>query len=752
MSIVGTRVVRVEDEKLITRGGTYVDDLREDALTGAVHAVFVRSPIAHARISGIDVEQARNAPGVVAVFTAADIDLEPAAAGPVREPYLAGDVVRYVGEAVALVLTEQRYQLADAAELVDVDYDPLDAVASVDAALAGDTLLFPEHGSNVVRVHGDRDFDDSVFDECEVVLTERILNQRVAPAPLEGRGASVAWGEDGRVTLWLSSQNAQQARTEIAEALGLEEDRVRVIAPDVGGGFGAKIGAAPEAVVLGWAARRAGRAVRWTESRSENLTGMTHGRAQQNIVTIGGKRDGTVLAYRLEVVQDAGAYPRALLLPTLTELMAPGVYRFPVVQTVSRAVVTTTTPIGAYRGAGRPEATAAVERAMDLFAAEIGMDPAEVRRANFIRPEEFPYTTPTGGAYDTGEYPAALDRVLAAAGYAELREEQRMRRAAGDPVALGLGIATYVEITGGDAGGESGRVDVHPDGSITVYTGSSPHGQGLATTFTMLVSDRLGVPPEKITVRHGDTDEIPRAIGTFGSRSLQLGGSAVRQAADEVLAQARELAADLLEAAPGDVELDAGSGVWQVRGAPGSATFGWGRIASESAEGVLSADVWFGEGRPTFPFGAHLAVVEVDTETGKVVVRRIVALDDAGPVLNPLAFDGQRHGGLGQGIAQALLEVMQYDQDGNPTTATLADYSFVTAPELPDFELVGMATPTTRNLLGVKGIGEAATIGSTPAVHNAVVDALAHRGVRHLDMPATPLRVWTALNEARKAD
>ncbi|MBB4683233.1 xanthine dehydrogenase family protein molybdopterin-binding subunit [Amycolatopsis jiangsuensis] len=752
MSIVGTRVVRVEDEKLITRGGTYVDDLRDEALTGAAHAVFVRSPVAHARIAGIDVEEARNAPGVVAVFTAADLDLEPAAAGPVREPYLAGEVVRYVGEPVALVVTEQRYQLADAAELVDVDYDPLDAVASVDAALSGDTLLFPEHGSNVMQVHGDEDFDDSVFDECEVVVTEQILNQRVAPAPLEGRGASVAWGEDGRVTVWLSSQNAQLARSAIAGGLGLDEERVRVIAPDVGGGFGAKIGAPAEAIVLGWAARRVGRPVRWTESRSENLTAMTHGRAQQNTVTIGGKRDGTVLAYRLEVVQDAGAYPRTLFLPTLTEMMAPGVYRFPVVQTVSRGVVTTTTPIAAYRGAGRPEATAAVERAMDLFSAKIGMDPAEVRRVNFIRPDQFPHTTPTGGDYDTGEYAAALDKALDAAGYAELRREQAQRRAAGDPVALGLGIAAYVEITGGDANGESGRVDVHPDGSVTAYTGSSPHGQGLATTFAMLLSDQLGVPLERITVRHGDTDEIPRAVGTFGSRSLQLGGSAVRQAADEVVARARELAAELLEAAPEDLELDTGSGVWQVRGAPGSTTLDWGRLASEAEGGVLSADVWFDDCKPTFPFGAHLAVVEVDTETGKVVVRRIVAVDDAGPVVNPLAFDGQRHGGLGQGIAQALLEVMSYDPDGNPTTATLADYSFVSAAELPDFELVDMATPTTRNLLGVKGIGEAATIGSTPAVHNAVVDALAHLGVTHLDMPATPMRVWSALNEARKAD
>jgi carbon-monoxide dehydrogenase large subunit len=755
MSIVGTRVVRVEDRNLITTGGAYVDDLREEALSGAAHAVFVRSPIAHARIESIDVGEALSAPGVLGVFTAADLGMDPHpsdGSGVVKEPWLADGVVRYVGEPVALVLTEERYQLADAAELVDIDYDPLDAVASIDAALAGDTLVLPGFDSNVVQVNGAETFDDALFDGCEAVVTQTIVNQRVAPAPLEVRGASCAWGADGRLTVWLSTQNAQIARSQVAMGLGVGEESVRVIAPDVGGGFGAKIGADPEVTLLGWAAKRIGRAVRWVESRSENLTAMTHGRAQQNTVTIGGKRDGTVLAYRLDVVQDGGAYPRALFLPTLTELMAVGVYRFPKVETRSRAVVTTTTPIAAYRGAGRPEATAAVERAMDLFAAEIGMDPAEVRRVNFIPPEEFPYQTPTGASYDSGEYAAALDKVLEVGGYAELRAEQARRRAANDPVALGLGIASYVEITGGDGGGESGRVDIHADGSVVAWTGSSPHGQGLGTSLAMLLSDTLGVPLEKITVRHGDTDEVPKAVGTFGSRSLQLGGSAIRQAADEVIAQARDLAADLLEASPDDLELDAERGVWQVKGAPSSTVLSWAQVAETAGQGKLSADVWFGGGAPTFPFGAHLAVVEVDTETGKVELRRIIAADDAGPIVNPLTFRGQRHGGLGQGAGQALLEVMNYDDDGNPTTATLADYSFITATELPDFELVDMATPTDRNLLGVKGIGEAATIGSTPAVHNAVIDALSPYGIRHLDMPTTPIRVWGALRQSQLDD
>lgn len=749
MSVMGTRVVRVEDQKLITSGGTYVDDLREPALRGAAHAVFVRSPIAHARITGVDVSAVRAAPGVVGVFTAGDLTLEPRGDGPIVEPWLATDVVRYVGQPVALVFTESRYQLADAAELVDIDYDPLDAVVGVEAGLAGDTLLFDGTDSNVTQVHGGP-FGESTFDGCEVVVTRTIVNQRVAPAPLEARGGSFAWGEDGRLTAWLSTQNPQLGRDAIAKGLGVDPSAVRVIAPDVGGGFGAKIDADPEAIVLAWAARELGRPVRWAESRSENLTAMTHGRAQRQTITIGGRRDGTVEAFRLDVVQDLGAYPRAAFLPTLTELMASGVYRFPVVETRSTTVVTTTTPIGAYRGAGRPEATAAVERAMDLFAAEIGMDPAETRRINFIRPEQFPFTTKSGANYDTGEYERALDRVLEAAGYAELRAEQERRRADGDPVALGIGVSAYVEVTGNDRRGESGRVDIDIDGSVTAYTGSSPHGQGLDTTLTMLLSDRLGVPMDRITVRHGDTDEIPKAIGTFGSRSLQLGGSAVRQAADVVIERARELAADLLEANPDDLELNVDGGVWQVRGAASGGAVTWAQVAERAgAEEPLSADLWFSGGTPTFPFGAHVAVVEVDTETGKAVLRRIVAADDAGPVINPLAFRGQRHGGLAQGAAQALLEVVSYDEDGNPTTATFADYSIVTATELPDFELVDSVTPTDRNPLGVKGIGEAATIGSTPAVQSAVVDALAHLGVSHLDMPATPQRVWQAIRAAR---
>lgn len=752
MSVVGTRVVRIEDHKLITSGGDYVDDLREELLTGAVHAMFVRSPLAHAKISAIDTTAARELPGVVGVFTGADLPAAPGSAGPTAEPPLAGDTVRYVGEPVALVLTEQRYQLEDAAELIDIDYDPLPAVIGYEAALSGETLLFEGTENNIAGSAGDFGGQTTAFDDCEVVVSETIVNQRVAPAPLEVRGASCAWGPDGRLTMWLSTQNAQIARGFLAGRLGVPEDKIRVIAPDVGGGFGAKIGADPETGVLAWAAREVGRPVRWIETRSENLTSMTHGRGQQQRITIGGSKDGRVAAYRLEVVQDTGAYPRmaASMLPSLTGLMTTGVYAIPTVEYASQSVFTNTTPIGAYRGAGRPEATAAIERAMDLFAARIGMDAADVRRINLIQPSDFPYQTPGGAKYDTGEYAEALDRVLAAADYPALRAEQARRRAEGDVVALGIGVSCYVEITGGDNGGESGKVVVHSDGSVTAYTGSSPHGQGLASTLVMLLSDQLGVPMDKITVRHGDTDEVPRAVGTFGSRSLQLGGSAIKVAADRVIDQARELAADLLEASPEDLELDVNGGQWQVRGAPSAAGVTWAQVAERAEGGELAAELWFSDGAPTFPFGAQLAVVEVDTETGKVVLRRIVALDDAGPIMNPLTFTGQRHGGLAQGSAQAMLEVMDYDADGNPTTATLADYSFITATELPDFELLDMTTPTDRNPLGIKGIGEAATIGSTPAVHSAVVDALAHLGVRHLDMPTTPIRVWNAINKAKE--
>ena len=750
MSIMGTRVVRVEDPRLLTAGGTYTDDLREPELTGAAYATFVRSPHAHARITGIDVSAARAEPGVVAVLTGQDVGDLPAPPedNPTAEPLLAKDTVRFVGEPVALVVTDGRYQGEDAAELVSVDYEPLPVVVDLGDALRGDTLVFPAAGSNVLGSGGEDGAADA-FADCEVVVERTIVNQRVAPVPLETRAAAAVWADD-RLTIWVSTQNAHWAKDAVAGGLGLDPAAVRVITPDVGGGFGAKIGADREAVAVAWAAKRSGRPVRWVETRSENLVAMTHGRGQRHTFKIGGTRDGRITAYRLDIVQDAGAYPRtAALLASLTKAMASGVYDIPHVESAFQVVVTNTTPVGAYRGAGRPEATAAIERAVDMFAAEIGLDPAEVRRRNFVTPDKFPYSTPGGMEYDTGEYAAALDRVLAAAGYDELRAEQARRRAAGDPVQLGIGLSTYVEITGGvPEMGETARLVVHDDGAVTVFTGSSPHGQGHATAWTMLVHDELGIPMDKITVLHGDTDAIAFGVGTFGSRSLQLGGTAVHQAALDVKERARELAADELEADKADLEFDTAGGLWRVRGTP-DIGLGWGRLAQLAGPDGLAADVHFTSAKSTFPFGAHVAVVEVDVETGKVRLVRHVTVDDAGPILNPILAEGQRQGGIAQGAAQALLEEVLFDAEGNPITSTLVDYPFVTATELPTFELVDMATPTPLNPLGVKGIGEAGTIGSTPAVQNAVVDAVAHLGVRHIDMPTTPERVWTAINEAR---
>jgi carbon-monoxide dehydrogenase large subunit len=749
MSILGTRVVRTEDPRLLTAGGTYTDDLRLPELAGALRVTFVRSPVAHAEITGIDAKVALDSPGVVAVLTAADADdLPPAGDRPTTEPLLAADRVRYVGEPVAIVLTEDSYQGEDAAELVSVDYQPLEPVVGMDTALAGTSLLFPGAGSNVVGSGGQPAPDDA-FAGCDVVVQRTFPNQRVAPVPLEVRAAAAHWA-GGRLTLWASTQNAQQARDQVAGALGLEAPAVRVITPDVGGGFGAKIATDRDTLAVAWAARRLGRPVRWVETRNENLLSMVHGRAQQHTIRIGGSRDGRILAYHLDIVQDCGAYPRfGLFLPTLTQLMASGVYDLPYCGASYQVVVTNTMPISAYRGAGRPEATAAIERAVDLFAAEIGLDPVEVRRRNLVPPELFPYTTPGGAVYDTGEYAAALDKVLTAAGYPELRAEQARRRERGDVVQLGIGVSCYVEITAGDySGGETSRLVVDGTGAATVYTGSSPHGQGHQTAFAMLVTSELGIPMDRITVRHGDTDEVPRGVGTYGSRSLQLGGSAVHQAAVEVREQARGLAAGLLEASEADLELDVSRGTWQVRGDPDTA-LSWAAVAGQAGPDGLVADVDFKPASPTFPFGAHVAVAEVDTETGKATLVRHVTVDDAGRVLNPVLAEGQRHGGIAQGVAQALLEEVRYDTDGNPLTGTLADYAAITATELPSFELVEMETPTTVNPLGVKGIGEAGTIGATPAALSAVVDAVTHLGVRHIDMPATPLRVWTAIREAR---
>jgi carbon-monoxide dehydrogenase large subunit len=752
LSILGNRVLRREDPKFLTVGGTYVDDLRDERLTGAAYVTFVRSTMAHATITSIDTTEAAQAPGVIGVFTADDLGL-PAAPGLMllnqemkRSPLAAGKV-RFVGEPVVAIVTEQRYQGEDAAELVWVDLEPLPAVVDMEEAVKDEVLLHDEAGTNVSMKLGD-ELDPNLFADCEVVVTEKIKNQRVAIAPLEVRSCAAAWDGE-RMTIWVSTQGPQGARDGFQGMLGLEPGSVHLISPDVGGGFGAKTGVAPEEVVTAWLAKHLGRPTRWTENRTENMLAMGHGRGQVQTVTIGGTRDGTVEAYRLEIVADNGAYTSmGGMLPFLTRMMAAGVYTIPKVESTSVTVVTNTTPTVAYRGAGRPEASAAIERAMDLFAAEIGMDPAEVRRKNLIPKDAFPYQTPAGATYDSGDYERALDLALEASGYADLRKEQQERRDRGDAVQLGIGVAVYVEVTGGPyAGNEVAKVEITPDGGAKVYTGTSPHGQGHVTSWSMLASEQLGIPMERIEVIHGDTDLVPVGQGTMGSRSLQLGGSAVHQASVELVELAKQKAADLLEANPDDIVLDKVDGRFHVAGTP-TAGRSWAELVEQS-DAPLLVDTTFQAASSTFPFGAHIAVVEVDTETGKVEVRRVVTVDDAGVLLNPLIVEGQRHGGIAQGVEQALCGEIVYDADGNPLTSNLADYTFISAAELPSFELVPMETPTNANPLGAKGIGESGTIGATPAVQSAVVDALSHLGIRHIDMPATPQRVWSAIQEVR---
>jgi carbon-monoxide dehydrogenase large subunit len=757
VSILGTRVLRTEDPKFLTTGGVYTEDVVDERLAGACHVFFVRSPVAHARITGIDVSAALAAPGVVAAFTGADLAdlpvIPPSMSGlmnaEMKQTLLATDKVRYVGEPVAVVVVEDPYQGEDAIELVEVDYDPLPAVLGFEPD--DSSLLFEAAGTNLAGRWGDpAALEADLFDGCEVVVKQTIINQRVAPAPMETRAAAAVWGEDGRLTAWVPNQGAQGTRDDLLERLGLEAGTVRVITPDVGGAFGAKFGADPEHVIVAWVARHLGRPARWTETRYENLIAMTHGRAQQHTITIGGSKDGDVQAYRLEIIQDAGAYPKiGAILPFLTMLMTTGPYKIDKAESVAAVVVTNTTPIGAYRGAGRPEATAAIERAIDLFAVEAGVDPAEVRRKNLLPEFTEPHQTKFGALYDTGNYVAALEKALDAAGYQELRTEQANRRASGDVRQLGIGLASYVEITGmGDGPAspptENATVEVHPDGTATILTGTSPHGQGHATAWAMLASDKLGIPVEKITLKWGDTDLIPEGGGTGGSRSLQQGGAAVQQAAEELIEVARERAAAELEANPADLIFDASRSAFAVAGDP-EAAVPLTRLAED--ERLVVRTVFSAPGA-TFPFGTHVAVAEVDTETGKATLTRVITVDDAGIVLNPLLCEGQRHGGIAQGAAQAFLEEVLYDADGNPLTTSFADYPFLSATEVPSFELANMETPTTYNPLGVKGIGEAGTIGATPAVQNAIIDAVSHLGVRHIDMPATSRRVWQALQAA----
>jgi carbon-monoxide dehydrogenase large subunit len=754
-SILGNPVKRLEDPRILSGQARYVADLD---LPGVLTAVFVRSTVAHARLESVDTEVAAKMPGVVAVYAGDDLGLPDipafAMAPPVMSrPPLARGTVRFVGETIAVVVAETPEQAVDAAGEVVVDYDPLPAVADPEAALAdGAPVLFPEHGSNLV-VEFDFGRTPDVFDGADTVVSGRIRNQRLAPVPLEVNAAAAVPepGPDGagdHLTMWVSNQHPFGVRQPLAEALGMAEEKVRAVCPAVGGGFGAKIGLYAEYAVIAAAARRLGRPVRWVETRSESMLSLTHGRAQIQDFEIGARADGTIVGLRGHIIADVGAYPAlGVFLPTLTRMMAAGVYTIPRIDVRASVAVTNTTAVGAYRGAGRPEATALVERAVDMVAAELGLDPVEVRRKNLIPPFTTPHTTVVGAVYDVGDYGAALEEALRLAGYDGLRAEQKARRERGDRRALGIGVSAYVEVTGAGPVPEFGSVEVHADGTVTAQTGTSPHGQGHETAFAQIISATLGVPMEAVRLVHSDTAAVPEGQGTYGSRSLQLGGSSILLASEAVLTQARERAADLLEASPDDVVLF-DDGRLGVAGTPARG-LDWGEVAAGGDE-PLRAEATHPQSGQTYPFGAHVSVVEVDTETGAVTLLRHIAVDDCGRILNPLLAEGQVHGGLAQGIAQALFEEFSYDADGTPLTATLADYLMPSAAELPSFETAHTETPTPLNPLGAKGIGESGTIGSTPAVQNAIVDAVVHLGVRHIDMPCTPERVWRAIREARE--
>ncbi len=756
MSVLGNRVLRTEDPRMLTEGARYVADLRLDA---EAHACFVRSTVAHGRLIGVDTADARTKPGVLGVFTAADLDLPdlqpiPMVNQQMARPVLARDTVRFVGEPVAVIVAETPAAAADAAEHVFVDIEPQPAAVTLAEAAAGDTLVHPPAGTNIAFDMPPTSDMEAPLDlsGCDVVVTGTLADQRLAAVPLEPRSAAVEWSADGaRLTFHASTQAPHRVRDTLAGLYGLDKDAVRVVTADVGGGFGAKGTPSPEELVLAGLARAVARPVKWTESRAENLTASVHGRGQTQRFRLGGTGSGRITHYEIEVVQDAGAYPMiGAFLPTYTRKVLTGCYDIAHSAASGRSYVTNTAPVTAYRGAGRPEAVFAIERAVDLYAAEIGMDPAEVRRRNFVGPERFPYTNPVGAIYDSGDYGTALERTLDTARYDDLRAEQAARRArtdAGDdPTLLGIGIASFVESTSSGPS-ELGEVELAADGKLIVRSGATAFGQGHATCWAMIAADATGVPLDHIAVISGDTAEIATSGLTAASRSAQLAGSAVLTAARHLVDLARAQAATLLEAAEADVVLDTAAGAFHVVGSP-RPRVGWTDIAAEAAAAggaPLAAASDFEQPDNTYAFGCHVAAVEVDSVTGRTTLRSITACDDAGTLINPLIAEGQIHGGIAQGAAQVLLEEIVYDGDGNPLATNLVDYPAVSAPDLPSFDLVTMETPTPLNPLGAKGIGESGTIGAGPAILNAVCDALSHRGVHHLDMPTTPQRIWRAL-------
>ncbi|MCZ6624485.1 MAG: glyceraldehyde dehydrogenase subunit alpha [Deltaproteobacteria bacterium] len=757
--LVGARVKRREDPRLVSGLAHYVDDIH---LPDILHVAILRSPYAHARIKTIQTDAALKHPGVVAVVTGRDLHdqigtVPVASEDPsLRVPkhyVLAVDKVCFVGEGVAAVVAEDRYTARDGLDLIGVEYEPLPVVADPEKALAaGSPVVHPEWSDNVAfRWSHKQGNVDQAFKKAHKVITQRLVHQRLAPIAIEPRGVLARYLPDKReLTVWSSTQIPHLLKTKLSIMLKLPENRVRVIAPEVGGGFGSKLNVYAEEGLIGHLALKLDRPVKWIEGRRENIQATTHGRGQVGVVEIAVKKDGTILGLQYKVIADIGAYHQLYTpaIPPFTGLMLPGCYKIPAINIEVTAVFTNKMSTDAYRGAGRPEATYAIERMMDRVAQELKIDPVSVRRKNFPKPSEFPFKTATGLSYDSGNYQGALAKGLKLAGYEKLRRDQKRLRKKG--VYWGIGLATYVEICamGPKGGWEYGNVSVEPTGKVTVSTGTSPHGQGQETSFAQIVADELGVALNDINVLHGDTSIVPKGIGTFGSRATAVGGTAIYQAAEKVKEKAREIAAHLLEADPEDLVFSGGK--FSVKGVP-KKTITIQQIALEAhvaknlprkMEPGLSATSVYEPSNFTFPFGTHICVVEVEPQTGRVEIKKYVAVDDCGKVINPLLVDGQIQGGIAQGLGQALIEEVVYDENGQILTGSLMDYALPRAGDLPHLDLARTVTPTPVNPLGVKGVGEAATIGSTPAIVNAVVDALTPFGVTHIDMPLKPEKIW----------
>jgi carbon-monoxide dehydrogenase large subunit len=780
--LVGQRVKRREDPRLIQGRGTYVDDVK---LAGMLHLAFKRSDIAHGRIRSIDTSAAAAMPGVEAVYTGADIAkfVKPL---PILTPFpspehraVAIDVVRYAGEPVAVVVANDRYIARDAVDAIVVQYEQLPVVVDPEVALTGrPTVIHPAYPNNVALtappsgtgVSGDgKTVDDSAIDQAfaaaDVVISQRMINHRLVPSSIEPRGV-VAHYEPGKdlLTIWSSTQNPHILKTQVAGMFDLGEHQIRAIAPEVGGGFGSKINIYAEEYVTAAVSKQLGLPVKWIEDRSEAFVATTHGRDLICYVDLAAKRDGTVLGLRLRIIADIGAYNMLLTaaVPTLTMLMASGTYRIPAIRATLTEVFTNKTPTDAYRGAGRPEATYFVERAFDMLARELGMDPAEVRRRNFIPKDAFPFQTQMGALYDSGDYETTLDAALKAADWEGLKRQRDAAKAEGRLV--GLGLSMYVEVCGiGPSsslpmgGWEHAHVAIERDGRITASTGASPHGQGNETTFAQMLADQFGVPIEHITIQHGDTSIAKQGVGTFGSRSQAVGGTALFMAGTKVKAKMAKFAAALLEAHEDDLVFE--NGKISVRGAPAATSLPFQTVAAFAYipvplpkgldEPGLTADAYFEPSNNTYPFGCHISMIEIDRETGEPTLLKLVAVDDAGQLINPMIVEGQIHGGLAQGIGQAMVEEAVYNADGQLVTGSFMDYALPRATDFPRFELSATVTRTPVNPLGAKGVGEAGTLGSTPCIVNAAVDALSGLGVKHLDMMLRPEKLWRIIQGDR---